>query len=328
VKSGQTLRDFLVHRMRMSHVYQPVMLKALIHGGGRASIRDIASAFLALDEAQREYYAEITKRMPGPVLTRHNLVQRDGDGYRLTVPLDDLSEEDRQELIDICDAKVAEYLQKRGAKAYDHRRTALGQLSGTVRYEVLKRAQFRCELCGTSAEEKALEVDHVIPRKHGGKDVMENLQALCWECNANKGDRDDTDFRAVRDGLDAKVEGCVFCGLPRGRVVAENTLALAFRDAFPVTPLHTLVVPRRHAATWFDLGEPERRAITLLLDDVRKEILAKDRTVEGFNVGMNSGEVAGQTVFHAHVHLIPRRPGDVENPRGGVRGVIPGKAAY
>ncbi len=223
---------------------------------------------------------------------------------------------------------MAEYLQKRGSKAYDHRRTALGQLSGTARYEVLKRARFRCELCGTSAEEKALEVDHIVPRKHGGRDVLENFQALCWECNANKGDRDDTDFRAVREGLDAKVDGCVFCALSKDRVVAENTLALAFRDAFPVTPLHTLVVPIRHAATWFDLGDPERRAITVLLDEVRKEILAKDRTVEGFNVGMNSGEVAGQTVFHAHVHLIPRRRGDVENPRGGVRGVIPGKAAY
>jgi len=312
----------------MSHVYQPVMLKALILSGGKASIRDIASAFLALDEAQREYYEEITKRMPGPVLTRHGLVQRDGDSYRLTVPLDGISEEERQELIAICDAKVAEYLEKRGAKAYDHRRTALGDLSGTVRYEVLRRAGFRCELCGTSAEEKALEVDHILPRKHGGKDAIENLQALCWQCNANKGDRDATDFRAVREGLNAKVSGCVFCDLPRDRVTGENSLALAFRDGYPVTPLHTLIIPKRHAATWFDLTEPERRAISLLLDEVRKGILAQDRTVEGFNVGMNSGEVAGQTVFHAHVHLIPRRRGDVENPRGGVRGVIPGKASY
>lgn len=304
------------------------MIKALLQGGGRASIRDIAAAFLALDEAQRDYYAEITKRMPGPVLTRHGLVHRDGDGYRLTVPLDDLSDQERQDLIDICDVKVAEYLQQRGAKAYDHRRTALGDLSGTVRYGVLKQAGFRCELCGTSADENAMEVDHILPRKHGGKDLMENLQALCWTCNANKGDLDNTDFRAVREALDAKVDGCVFCGLSKDRIVAGNTLAMAFRDAFPVTPLHTLVVPRQHAATRFDLSEPERQAINLLLDDVRKEIMAKDRSVEGFNVGFNSGEVAGQAVFHAHVHLIPRRRGDVENPRGGVRGVIPGKGIY
>jgi diadenosine tetraphosphate (Ap4A) HIT family hydrolase len=217
---------------------------------------------------------------------------------------------------------------KRGDRVYDHRRTALGDLSGTVRYDVLKRAGFRCELCGSPADEKALEVDHILPRKHGGKDLLENLQALCWQCNANKGDRDAIDFRAVRHGLQAKAEGCIFCELPPERIIVGNSLAVAFRDTYPVTPLHTLIVPLRHAATWFDLTDPERRAISVLMDEVRKSILEQDRTVLGFNVGMNCGDVAGQTVHHAHVHLIPRRKGDVEEPRGGVRGVIPGKAAY
>jgi len=88
------------------------------------------------------------------------------------------------------------------------------------------------------------------------------------------------------------------------------------------------VIPRRHAETFFDLFEPERRAINQLLDGLREEIMMRDRSVGGFNIGANSGESAGQTVGHAHVHLIPRRVGDVENPRGGVRGVIPGKADY
>jgi ATP adenylyltransferase len=99
-------------------------------------------------------------------------------------------------------------------------------------------------------------------------------------------------------------------------------------DAYPVTPLHTLVVPRRHAATYFDLHEPERRAINLLLDQVRLRVLADDKAVQGFNVGMNCGETAGQTIMHCHVHLIPRRPGDVDRPCGGIRAVIPGKAVY
>jgi diadenosine tetraphosphate (Ap4A) HIT family hydrolase len=239
-----------------------------------------------------------------------------------------LTEAEGTELVAICDAKAADYLERRGAKAYDHRRTALGDLSGSVRYEVFKRAKFRCELCGTSAEEKALEVDHIVPRKHGGKDALENLQALCWQCNANKGDRDATDFRAVRDGLEAQQAGCVFCELATDRVIASNSLAVAFRDAFPVTPLHTLVIPRRHAVTWFDLSDPERRALSILMDEARQAIMEADRTVQGFNVGMNCGEVAGQTIHHAHVHLIPRRKGDVDEPRGGVRGVIPGKQSY
>jgi ATP adenylyltransferase len=95
-----------------------------------------------------------------------------------------------------------------------------------------------------------------------------------------------------------------------------------------VTPLHALVVPRRHAKTFFDLYEPERRAINLLLDEMRRTVLDEDKAVQGFNVGMNCGETAGQTIMHCHVHLIPRRAGDADQPRGGVRAVIPGKAAY
>ena len=211
---------------------------------------------------------------------------------------------------------------------YDHRRAALGYLSGSLRYEVLKRAGFRCELCGISADERAIEVDHIIPRKHGGEDDLTNLQALCFKCNANKGASDDADFRVVREGMNARQSGCVFCELPSDRVIVSNALAFAIRDNYPVTELHTLVIPKRHAVTFFDLFEPERRSINRLLVGLRAEIVTKDASVTGFNIGINSGNTAGQTVDHAHVHLIPRRPGDVQDPRGGIRGVIPGKAAY
>jgi ATP adenylyltransferase len=202
------LRDFLTGHMRMSHVYQPVMLKALLEGNGKASLRAIAAAFLAHDQAQLEYYEEITKRMPGRVLQGHGLVERERDGYRLTLALSDLTEAQRGELIRICDAKVQDYLKRRGAHAYDHRRTGLGELSGTVRYQVLSRAGFRCELCGAPADERALEVDHIIPRRHGGQDDKTNLQALCWRCNANKGARDATDFRAIRAALHVREPEC------------------------------------------------------------------------------------------------------------------------
>ena len=160
------------------------------------------------------------------------------------------------------------------------------------------------------------------------QDDQTNLQALCFKCNANKGSRDDEDFRGIREGLNARQSGCVFCELKGDRVIASNALAQAIRDNYPVTELHTLVIPKRHCATFFDLFEPERRAINQLLDEVRIDILGKDISVSGFNVGVNIGEAAGQTIAHTHVHLIPRRQGDVQEPRGGVRGVIPGKAAY
>jgi ATP adenylyltransferase len=303
------------------------MLKVMIQNGGRASIRDIASAFLAHDESQIDYYSEITKRMPGRVLASHGIVQRQGDGFRLVADVEVLTPEQRQALVSLCDRALDDYRERRGERIYNHRRTALGDISGTVRYEVLKRAGFRCELCGVAADERSLEVDHILPRRHGGTDDPSNLQALCYKCNANKGARDDTDFREVRKAMSAHREGCLFCQSDREHV-AENELAIAIRDRFPVTALHTLIIPRRHAPTYFDLFEPERRAISLLLDQVRADISAVDRTVGGFNIGMNCGEAAGQTVMHCHVHLIPRRKGDVAEPRGGVRGVIPGKALY
>jgi ATP adenylyltransferase len=324
--SFEHLRDFLQNRMRLSHFYQPVMIRELLTKGGIASVRDIASAFLARDESQLEYYEQITKRMPGKVLSTHGVVVRSEESYRLALDPSALSSDERDELLRLCDDAITAYLQKRGASAYDHRRAALGYLSGSLRYEVLKRAGFRCELCGISADERAIEVDHILPRKHGGRDDLTNLQALCFKCNANKGARDNEDFRAVREGLDARQPSCIFCTLPADRIIASNTLAVAIRDKFPVTPLHTLVMPKRHATTYFDIFEPERRAINQLLDGLRAEIMKRDLSVSGFNIGANSGESAGQTVGHALLHLIPRRQGDVGDPRGGVRGVIPGKA--
>jgi hypothetical protein len=102
----------------------------------------------------------------------------------------------------------------------------IGYLSGSLRYEVLKRAGFRCELCGIPADERAIEVDHILPRKHGGEDDLTNLQALCFKCNANKGARDDEDFRIIREGINARQPNCVFCGLEADRIVTSNSLAL------------------------------------------------------------------------------------------------------
>ena len=113
-----------------------------------------------------------------------------------------------------------------------------------------------------------------------------------------------------------------------GRVVGKNEFAYAIRDGFPVTRGHTLIIPHRHAETFFDLTETEILACMDLLHEQRRQIVDGDTSVTGFNIGMNSGESAGQTVFHCHIHLIPRREGDVEDPRGGIRHVIPGKGYY
>ena len=121
---------------------------------------------------------------------------------------------------------------------------------------------------------------------------------------------------------------CIFCELASDRFIDETELTLFLRDAFPVTELHTLIIPKRHVSDYFNLTIDERDDIQNLLLKHKDLIENEDSSVSGFNVGNNIGLSAGQTVFHVHTHLIPRRDGDVESPRGGVRGVIPGKQAY
>ena len=100
------------------------------------------------------------------------------------------------------------------------------------------------------------------------------------------------------------------------------------RDGFPVTEGHSLFIPKRHVADYFGLTEEEVKSINELMKTQKLELQKDDPTIDGFNIGMNCGETAGQTVFHCHVHLIPRRKSDVENPRGGVRHIIAGKGFY
>ena len=123
-------------------------------------------------------------------------------------------------------------------------------------------------------------------------------------------------------------QDCPFCSLSSDRLVKENGLACAINDSYPVTEGHALVIPKRHAENYFSLTREELLACDELIRDVRTCIETEDSTVKGFNIGMNAGVAAGQTVFHCHIHVIPRRIGDVEDPRGGIRHLIPGKGNY
>src|SRR3990172_1847317 len=242
-KASERLKNFIQKQMRMSDIYQPVMIKTLLGNAGRATIREVASAFLAHDESQIEYYEHIAKQMPGKELKNHGILERQGQHYALSPEFAGLSDTDRTELIALCDAAVEAYKAK------------------------------------------------------------------------------------IRESYDARAEGCRLwevIAVP----VGSNALSYAIRDGNPVTPLHTLIIPRRHVESFFDLHGGERNALFALLDEMKSDIQHKDDTVEGFNVGVNDGEAAGQSVPHVHVHLIPRRRGDVGSPRGGVRGVIPRKASY
>ena len=120
---------------------------------------------------------------------------------------------------------------------------------------------------------------------------------------------------------------CPFCNLGDSRIILSNGHAMAIYDGFPVSPGHTLVIPKRHIASFFEATKEEQGAMLDLLSDMRQRLQA-EHNPGGFNIGINDGAAAGQTVMHLHIHLIPRYAGDQPDPRGGVRWIFPDKAAY
>jgi len=321
------LEEYISTKMRMSHIYQPVMLISLLEHRGTCHQKDIAASILSNDISQLDYYTKITNNMVGKVLRDNGIASKEKQTYSL-VGYDNLTPLEIEKLKLACQIKLIKFIESRGDSVWSHRKKSSGYVSGTIRYEVLKRAKFHCELCGISAQEKALEVDHIIPRNCGGDDELSNFQALCYSCNAMKRDRDDTDFRLIRESYEHRQVDCLFCNIEEKRIVSSNSLAYVIKDGFPVTEGHTLIIPKRHANTYFELGQAEVNAINQLLQVQKSQLEDSDSSITGFNIGMNCGEDAGQTVFHCHVHLIPRRKNDVKNPKGGVRHTIPDKGHY
>ena len=125
------------------------------------------------------------------------------------------------------------------------------------------------------------------------------------------------------------MKDCPFCyDNIKDRVVAEQNSVVAIPDSYPVAEGHLLIVPKRHMEDYFSMNEAENKDTGILIMKLKNRIMEKDPSVSGFNIGTNIGESAGQTIFHAHIHFIPRRNGDTPHPRGGVRGVIPEKQSY
>jgi len=167
-----------------------------------------------------------------------------------------------------------------------------------------------------------------------GSASMENLIRVCRNHDHPNGGKGFVNYCIKNDWLIKSSaptvvnSTCIFCDTDIARTTTANKLAYATYDLYPVTKLHTLIAPKRHAETYFDLTGQERDACYQLLEHSKKTIENLDVSVTGFNIGINNGESAGQTIFHCHIHLIPRRSGDTDFPRGGVRCVIPNKQNY
>lgn len=331
----EQLVDFIRKEMRMSHVYQPLLIRALVDSGGYATVRQLARAFLVEDESQLVFYERVIRRMPAHVLQKHGVVSIDmlaGGGEILSLNTEKLSFEQENAIRQACNERLNEFLNDRGLGTWDSRLLDRDPVPDSLRFMVLKESGGRCALCGATKHERPLDVDHIVPRSRwhpslGNVNDMSNLQVLCSKCNRSKRNQDTTDFRGPAA---PEIEpGCPFCDARfRARACGESGLVFAVTDGFPVTPGHMLIIPKRHIADFFSLTENERGEAMDLVKLLRNRLVENDRRIVGFNFGVNSGEAAGQTVMHCHLHLIPRRTGDMADPRGGVRGVIPEKMKY
>ena len=124
------------------------------------------------------------------------------------------------------------------------------------------------------------------------------------------------------------MNNCIFCNIEEDRIEYKYKYFYVIRDAFPVTPLHSLIITKRHVVSYFQCSKAELEEIPIILDTQKTELKYLDNEITGYNIGMNIGEDAGQSIFHCHIHIIPRREDDTPNPRGGIRGVIPEKQNY
>lgn len=324
------LIDFIENRMHMSHVYQPLLIKSLAAAGGTATLRQLALSFLVEDESQILFYEDRIRKMPAQVLRKHGVIKQQGDLVSLTTgPLD---YQQRSKVRELCERKIQAFLQKRGLDTWANRMIETDPVPPALRYQALLESGGRCALCGATKDQTTLHVDHILPRSRRGKNVLENLQVLCAECNLAKSNRDTLDLRVAETSAAGAQHDptCPFCSAEvRARAVVENDLAYAVEAAELARPApasrahapapaiyrplavgHLIILPHRHTPDFLAMTAHERRDAENLARYLKGELASQDPAIKAFSLAADCGLISDRHTAHAQLHLIPRRAGD------------------
>lgn len=259
-----TLEDYIKNKMKMTHIYQPLMIKTLLESKDKtASVESIVKAFLDKDLSQLDYYKKIVKRWPQKTLKSHNVVEysrskeSDKDGV-YTLLLDEITEEQRKRLIELCDGRLNEFIDKdpwiREFRMQDQK-----DVPSSLATQVRAKCKGVCVACGARALETPMDIDHIKPHSLGGTTTLDNLQLLCYRCNREKRNTDETNFMLYHNRLKFRKHSCTFCN-PR-HTLHENNLAyvLGRGDGY-------VIAPHSHVGSFRDLIPAEKQLCFDLVD--------------------------------------------------------------
>jgi len=294
------LKEFLENKMKISGPYQPLIIKHLLMNGGKVNLQNIAEELCYRDQNNVNYYIAKLKIYPKKVLSHHNIAKIVDDHFVFN---DDVLVEDSEKdsLINFCEEKIKNYYSNIEIES------EVNSGWGRKRVILLERNPY-CSLCGSKPNgEIELDIDHIIPVSKGGTDDLENLQVLCHRCNRGKGNyllKSSVEIKKASLHVQAD---CAFCAIDEKQIIFQNDYASVVCDPGPATHDHIHVIPKRHVSSGLDLTSIEIVNIHQLAQQYCAQLTSSDPTILGFNMGFDIGTVAGQTVPHASLYLIPKR---------------------
>ena len=295
----EELYKFIHEKMKMTHIYQPIMIKTLLESkNNTATVEEIAQKFLNQDLSQLEYYKKIVKKWPHITLVKNNKIVKYCKKDKVyELPLYNVTNKEKQKLKELCDLRLQEFIDK-GPWIRTMRLIDSKPISGNMRYDTLSKSGGVCVACGKSATVVPMDIDHIVPRSWGGKTEPTNLQALCYQCNREKRDRDEMDFIKTQKSLQFRKHKCSLCS--RTDTITSNHLVCAMEAKGSASDMHSLILPNRHVSTFVELIPAERQLCINLMHDRIHDI--KSRTdFKRFDISYLE-ESAND---HCHISIIP-----------------------